>query len=620
MEKEQIMEYLKESKPIEVSKLCSDRFNFIIPSYQRGYRWTDKEVLQLLEDVIAYKEEKDGKFYCLQPLVVRHINNDGEDQWRVIDGQQRLTTIYLILKTLKKDEDLYSLEYDRDNILAKIFDKSQQIDKDINSEVYHLFNAKETIEKYCDSTSKVDANEINKKKDLLRTNILDHCRFILYVMKEDNHHTEEDLNVMEHELFNNLNSGKISLTESELIKALFLHHVGEDKWVKEIKQISMSEELDMMERELRKDEIWYFLAGDKPKPSSCIDLLYRVWYLSQFEDISSNIDYPIFSVMEQQMSTNSQMRQKWEEIRKCFYTITGWFDNVLLYNLIGYLQGRKIPNNKSENYPPFHERLLANLYNYASRPNNDGCLPTKKDFIRHVKELCLNSIPNNYINSRYDKDKNEVFNVLFLLNVAMMINNKSTINDPNKKKSTGNGSDVQISRFPFHVFHTVNWNVEHISPRTPKKKQELYKHLCELKKEYGDAPLPEKVENLYKKMELNEDNLENLENDSEYRKIMQDLFLDYEQVMLLDNLTLLTEHDNKGIRNGLYFDKRNRLNKYQAQGSFIPASTLNVFSKWYTKHPKETDFVFWRPEDKEAYEKAINSIIEDFKRMCQEYE
>lgn len=99
---------------------------------------------------------------------------------------------------------------------------------------------------------------------------------------------------MEHDLFNNLNSGKISLTESELIKALFLHNIGEIKTVKEVKQISMSEELDLMERTLREDEMWYFLAGDQKKPSSCIDYLYKVWYLSQHEEIPQNVDYPIF--------------------------------------------------------------------------------------------------------------------------------------------------------------------------------------------------------------------------------------------------------------------------------------------------------------------------------------
>ena len=108
---DKIQELLLEPRPIKVGELCRKNFNLIIPSYQRGYRWTKKEVLRLIEDVFLYDEKKDGSFYCLQPLVVRHIESNGKHEWRVIDGQQRLTTIYLILKAIGYDSECYSLEY-----------------------------------------------------------------------------------------------------------------------------------------------------------------------------------------------------------------------------------------------------------------------------------------------------------------------------------------------------------------------------------------------------------------------------------------------------------------------------------------------------------------------------
>lgn len=64
--------------------------SFYIPSYQRGYRWSETEVVRLLDDI--YQNGK--KNYCLQPVVVRKK----EDQYELIDGQQRLTTLYLIYK------------------------------------------------------------------------------------------------------------------------------------------------------------------------------------------------------------------------------------------------------------------------------------------------------------------------------------------------------------------------------------------------------------------------------------------------------------------------------------------------------------------------------------------
>ena len=78
---DKIQELLLEPRPIKVGELCRKNFNLIIPSYQRGYRWTKKEVLRLIEDVFLYDEKKDGSFYCLQPLVVRHIESNGE-QWK----------------------------------------------------------------------------------------------------------------------------------------------------------------------------------------------------------------------------------------------------------------------------------------------------------------------------------------------------------------------------------------------------------------------------------------------------------------------------------------------------------------------------------------------------------
>lgn len=73
------------------TKLISDvKGTFFVPSYQRGFRWGEYEVLRLLNDV--YSNGK--KNYCLQPVVVRKKG----DFYELIDGQQRLTTLYLIYR------------------------------------------------------------------------------------------------------------------------------------------------------------------------------------------------------------------------------------------------------------------------------------------------------------------------------------------------------------------------------------------------------------------------------------------------------------------------------------------------------------------------------------------
>lgn len=605
---EELKKYLERPNPISVAELCDKKFEFIIPSYQRGYRWTKKEVERLIFDVLGYKKEKDGPFYCLQPLVLRHLQKDNKHIWRVIDGQQRLTTIFLLLNYLEYEQHGYSLEYERENVLSQVVDKYHCFSFDESCEVYHLSNAIKVIEDFF-----VDNQNSKNQKKLLLEKILNNCSFILYVMKEDGVENVDILDEMEHDLFNNLNSGKISLTESELIKALLLHNIDDKKVAKEIKQISISEELDNMERVLRNDEMWYFLAGDKHKPSSCIDYLYKILHLAKNGDIPENIDYPFFSRLEEDVKTDQNLLNKWKEIKKCFYTITGWYGNPLTYNLIGYLEGRKKPKHIPHDYPPFHEELLAQLYRHSSLPEDSHLLPTKQEFIQYVKNLCRNSIPTNYLDLRYDTDKNAVFNLLLLLNVAMMTNYKSLNKTEKVDKSSGKGNETAISRFPFHVFHSLNWNVEHISPQNPKDKKVLYLSLLELKSEYNDK-LPKEVEALFSKLHANKDNLDSLNFDADFIALSKDLISNKQDVMLLRNLTLLTEHDNKGIGNKFYFDKRNKLNKYQSQGSFIPASTLNIFSKWYTENP--AGYILWGVKDQEAYINAIETSINDFIKYC----
>src|SRR5882757_9839148 len=75
--------------------------SFYIPAYQRGYRWSNRQVTELLQDVFAFMSEKrsaKGEFYCLQPIVV--ARREVDQRWELIDGQQRLTTIFLVLSFL----------------------------------------------------------------------------------------------------------------------------------------------------------------------------------------------------------------------------------------------------------------------------------------------------------------------------------------------------------------------------------------------------------------------------------------------------------------------------------------------------------------------------------------
>jgi hypothetical protein len=72
---------------------------YIVPDYQREYVWTDKEVLQLLEDIDEQIDAGTTREYFIGTVLVSPT--DQKNHYEVIDGQQRLTTFFLLLCALK---------------------------------------------------------------------------------------------------------------------------------------------------------------------------------------------------------------------------------------------------------------------------------------------------------------------------------------------------------------------------------------------------------------------------------------------------------------------------------------------------------------------------------------
>ena len=88
---------MADNNELAIHEISLEAKIFHIPNYQRGYRWTKDEVQALLDDLCAFCSEADN-VYCLQPLVLEK-RKDGKTF--VVDGQQRLTTLAIILRTLE---------------------------------------------------------------------------------------------------------------------------------------------------------------------------------------------------------------------------------------------------------------------------------------------------------------------------------------------------------------------------------------------------------------------------------------------------------------------------------------------------------------------------------------
>ena len=109
-----------------VADIENEKVKFFIDAYQRGYRWTESEVRDLLDDIHEFSQsgyEVTERFYCLQPIIVTKAQ-DGV-AWKVIDGQQRLTTLYLIylyylnIAGKRKPEMPFELHYNDKDKLEK---------------------------------------------------------------------------------------------------------------------------------------------------------------------------------------------------------------------------------------------------------------------------------------------------------------------------------------------------------------------------------------------------------------------------------------------------------------------------------------------------------------------
>lgn len=186
---------------------------FYIPSYQRGYRWNSHQVQDLLDDILEFHKKEKGKneFYCLQPIVISTANG----QLQVIDGQQRLTTIHIILSYLRDllqvlGKERFSIEYQTRPDSATFLNDIAPEQKEDNIDYYHMVEAHETIKAWFE---KKDGSVKLSFLNALLGDEGNNVRVIWYELGEDADPIE---------VFTRLNMGKIGLTNAELIKALFL--------------------------------------------------------------------------------------------------------------------------------------------------------------------------------------------------------------------------------------------------------------------------------------------------------------------------------------------------------------------------------------------------------------
>lgn len=548
---------------------------FYIESYQRGYRWEKGEVQTLLDDIYENGErnrnQNRNNKYCIQPIVVKKVN----DRYELIDGQQRLTTIYLIYKYLheKMPEDAhepnFSIEYRKDNNKTEenIRDFLVNIDfsrKNENIDFYFLANAYEAINEWF-------SNEENKKSKTWFYEYLNKDVKIIWY--------EVDSSVNSNMLFTRLNIGKIPLTSSELVKAMFLSKDGNEQIDSE-KQHEIALQWDNMERELNNSKFWYFLTNnlEKDYPTK-IDLILDL--ITRKPDNSKNKYYTFDKLRKEEKIENV-----WKEIYSTFLILKDWFEDHELYHKIGYLIVSRTLK-------------LQDIYILSKDK-------TKNEFKNELNKAIKESVANcDYAECDYNNGSENIKKLLILYNIETV---------------RKHGEETQW--FPFDKFKIYNnennvWSLEHIHAqhsKTMKKescKEWLKLHLKSLKSvsknTKEDIELIEEVEKWMDNPQIDGSQFEKLR-----ERVVEKLTITTKYSKhSLANLALLNFRDNSALNNSTFDVKRDKIIQMDKNGEYIPFCTRMVFLKYYT-NSEDNQIHFWGQRDMEEYINNMNYVLKEY--------
>jgi conserved hypothetical protein len=558
-----------ESKIKLETKLVGDiKGNFFVPSYQRGYRWSEIEVVRLLDDIYLTEGKRN---YCLQPVVVR---KNGE-RYELIDGQQRLTTIYLIYRFMNEesfgfiDEPRFTLSYEtreQSEDFLKSIDLSR---KDENIDFWFLCAAYESIKQwFSERDRKSTLTNINKYFDEI-------VRIIWYEVSE----SEDAIG-----LFTRLNIGKIPLTNAELVKAMFLSKDSDENVDKE-KQEEIALQWDNMEKELHKSSLWYFLTNKSNAYfQTRIDLILD---LISGKTIDNREKYYTFFKFDE-MRKSKTLDSIWRSIQQTFLLLKDWHENHELYHKIGYLIASETLS-------------LQKIFELSKDK-------TKDDFKNSLDEYIRDSIKikGNYSELSYEKpvDQKKISTLLLLFNVESV------------RRNGEHSQWFPFDKYKFGNSGKVTWSLEHIHAQHSEglRTQEMWKEWLSLHIPSVEAVSDNSGElSDLMKAAIEKDKLERQEFDTIQQKVVELLSVkgNTEYMHSIANLALLSSTDNAVLNNSTFDVKRNEIIKMDKAGQYIPFCTRMVFLKYYT-NSAENQLHFWGHADRVAYIEAMNTVLVNY--------
>jgi len=588
-------------------------YQFFIPHFQRGYRWTKQQVTQLLDDIDAFNPKEipnknEKTFYCLQPVVVKVVDentkneNKLEGDWfEVIDGQQRLTTIYLIIHYIndlwsgRTKIDNFKLNYEtRDNcvgFLNNIVINDDELTVDINLtniDFFHISTAYQTIRNWEIDYELVNGRKLNNAE--FQSKFLAYSKIIWYQVSKDEKSKT---------LFERLNLGKIPLTNAELTKALFLstesfNHLSKEE--RNSKQFEIAHLWDEIEHKLNDPDLkfWSFITNKKRDLyDTKIDLI-----LDMIAEKSEDEKDPLYTFIKfTDKQKKAGLASVWTDIEHFYYTLVEWSKDRNLYHKIGFLIA-------SKKFSKENKIALAELVQNSMSLKKDDFETTIVD--AEIKKMVKFEISE----LRYKDHPEQIFNTLLLFNVE-----------------TYRNSDAIMEYYPFKQHKDNNWSLEHIHARNSEnfdktKKEPWTKWLdlhLPLLKELEQSPQVhfdnEQIQLVLNEIEKHNNPLLTWERFSILFTMVNDIFTaDIESMDResegLSNLALLSMPDNAALNNSVFEIKKREIIRLDKKGSFIPICTKWVFMKYYYDDGLASQNFFWSTKDRERYFDAIKKCLD----------
>lgn len=641
-----------------IGDLLDGRF-FYIPAYQRGYRWTEKQVGDLLRDLLCFANDQAEKtdkvddfgFYCLQPIIARPITDKNrigklfgeankdlvseKGAWEIIDGQQRLTTIFLIYRylmkqmgytaeMLKEEEDgkeeyhiCYATRENSEVFLQNLSLDSLAVSSEEmlgNIDYFHMG----TAFKYIDSWIKTDGRVINKRYNL--DGSLREVRNTLFALLNASRNNKkgsvqvlwyqiEDSSQSSIKEFQRINTGKIKLTDAELIKGLFLldkNFSGGDK----IRMSELAFDWEFIENTLHKDSFWYFLQMRGTDFPNRIDLLFQMLYKIQRLKSFTEDEWPAqLRIIDNELKDTSKsaifrfyydrfegkfdkdlhlaVKNAWEEVMTLFRMLDDWFSTPNVYNYIGLLS-------------QCGEDLSILILHYFNMPEESS----QADFINYLIERIRWHLRgtridfgNHKILNRYNREPKLIFNLLLTLNIHIL-------NLQNSKWE----SQSDIYKFPFDVLNEQGWDIEHIDSfhtNSLKREEDKIKwidialdDLKGLANEEREIILSLKAARKY------DDAIHILKMAANEAEVGEDI------KNSIGNLTLLDSSTNRLYGNSLFCTKRRIIIQRMEKGIFVPIGTQYIFYKFFDT--SGTNRSQWNQEDMDKYQDYIFEKLESY--------